>query len=432
MNRTERRSVERVVRAAIDGTSSQIRPGDLAPLHLMSRHGAGAGLGGAGLGGTESVRTRRGLSRPVAAMAAAAAVVTIAAASFGAASALRADRAEMTGPPPAGGALALIPRYSVALTTTAQRLQVAKVINSVTRKVVATISAPKPYNSFNEVTEASGGSTFVLDAQVWKYVGKHHAILEAGPSRMFAVTLRQAQAPGPLTVTPLRLPVLPARSSIESLALSPAGTKLAVAFDIGSGALNYQTSSTRLWIYTMATGTLHKFHSDWQIGHGIIDPTAMSWSADDRTLSLDAYTGGTGPFAVELFDATATRGSISSHSRPIVHITTNPTTSDAYLLPDGSKVVLGVYSPKRRNMLAEVSTATGRTVKTIVLNPPPVDGAVPSLANVQWTNSSGSVMILVFANRALNHIGQGIHMLLHNGKLSLLPVGIPNAIERAW
>jgi hypothetical protein len=42
---------------------------------------------------------------------------------------------------------------------------------------------------------------------------------------------------------------------------------------------------------------------------------------------------------------------------------------------------------RHRNMLAEVSTATGRTVKTIVLNPPPVDGAVPSLANVQWANS---------------------------------------------
>jgi hypothetical protein len=45
---------------------------------------------------------------------------------------------------------------------------------------------------------------------------------------------------------------------------------------------------------------------------------------------------------------------------------------------------------------------------------------------------TGSVMILLFANRAVNHIGEGIHMVWHNGRLSPLPVGAPNAIERAW
>ncbi len=424
MNRVERKGVERVLRAAIDGTADEVRSDELAPLHLMPR---------TGVVGSGYVRARPGMSRPVAALTAAAAVLALAAASFGAASALRADRAEMTGPHPTAAPLSLIPRYSMVLATTARRLQVAKVVDSVTRKVVATIRAPKPYSSFTELAGASDAQTFVLDAQVWKYVGQHHDILDGGPSQLFVVTLSQGPGPVQVTLAPLRTPVLPAHTTVESLALSPAGTKVAFAFAGRRGAPNYQTTGTRLWIYSLATATLRKFHGQWQIGHGVDDPAAMSWAADDRTLALD-FTGGSSPLAVELFDATAAGGTIASHSRPLIHVTANPSTYDAYLLADGSKVLLGRwYSGSDPNELAEVSAATGRTARTIVLNPPLVDGAVPSLADVQWASSSGSVMILVFTNRSLGHIGESIHMLLHNGKLTPFRVGgTPNATQRAW
>jgi hypothetical protein len=361
-------------------------------------------------------------------------VLALAAASFGAASALRADRSETTGPHSATAPLNLIPRYSIVLATTARRLQVAQVVDSVTRKVVATIRAPKPYNSFAELAGASDARTFVLAAQPWNYVGHHHGILDGGRTRLFAVTLAQGTGPVQFTLTPLRTPVLPARATIESLALSPTGTTVALAFDAGKvAASNLQAAATRLWIYSMVTGTLDEFRGHWWIGHGANDPASMSWAADDRTLALD-FAGGSSPLAVDLFDATATTGSISFNSRPLIRTTSDPSTNDAYLLGDGSKVLLGSWhSSADPNELAEVSTATGRTVRTIVLKPPPVDGAVPFLADVQWANSSGSVMILVFTNRSQAHFGEGIHMVLRNGRLIPLPVGGPrNSSQRAW
>jgi hypothetical protein len=196
---------------------------------------------------------------------------------------------------------------------------------------------------------------------------------------------------------------------------------------------SYQSTGTRLWIYSLITGTLHKFYGEWQIGHGANDPAAMSWAADGRTLALD-YIGGSSPLAVKLFDATATGGSISSHSRLLMGVPSNPSTYGAYLLADGSKVIVGRwYSNSDPNELTEVSTTTGRIVRKIVLHPPLVDGAVPSLEDVQWANSSGSVMILEFANRTQGLYGQSVHMVLRNGKLTPLPAADPNdATQRAW
>ena len=42
MNRAERKTVERVVRAAIDDTATEVGPGDLTPLHLVPRTGTAA------------------------------------------------------------------------------------------------------------------------------------------------------------------------------------------------------------------------------------------------------------------------------------------------------------------------------------------------------------------------------------------------------
>ena len=99
------------------------------------------------------------MSRPVAAIGAAVAVLAVTAASFGAASALRADRAEMTGPKPAAGPLSLIPRYFVELTRPpAGALMLARralVVDSTTGKVVASITVPRPYNTFEGVTAAA-------------------------------------------------------------------------------------------------------------------------------------------------------------------------------------------------------------------------------------------------------------------------------------
>jgi hypothetical protein len=435
MSRAERRSVERVVRAAIDGTATEIRPDELTPLHLMPRTGVvGDGLAGDGVAGSGAVQARRGLSRPVAALAAAAAVIAIAGASFGAASALRADRAEVTGPRPAAGALALIPRYSIALVMS-HRLDVAEVIDSVTGRAAATLQVPKPYNSVDAITADAGGRTFVLDAQVLRYTGKHRQNPVHGRTQLFMVTLTQKAGPQQFTATPLRLPSRPKSWHVESLALSPDGTRLAVYYDYYDGGTGlFRTANSRLVIYTMASGAARVFRGTWGLGQGPFDPGSTSWAADDKTLTLDTYAS-VPPRAIELFNADAANGTIASNSRPLYNVRPGfyfPTTLDVRILPAGTKVVFGAYTHKHPNQLAEVSTATGKLVDAIILNPPLVQGAVPALSNIAWTDRSGSVMILQFNYRTPHGPLQPVYMVLHNGKLTPLPTPNPGTLERAW
>jgi hypothetical protein len=368
------------------------------------------------------------------AFAAGAAVVVIAGASFGAASALRADRAEMTGSRSAPGALALIPRYSMVLVMSHRR-NVAEVIDSVTGRMVSTLQVPEPYNSVDAITADAGGRTFVLDARVLRYAGKHHLNPVRGRSQLFMVTLSQKPGPQPFTAAPLRLPSRPKGWHVESLALSPDGTKLAVAYNYYEGGTGlFRTTASRLFIYTMATGTARVFRGNWGIGQGIEDPGSISWAADDKTLVLDAYVSAP-PRAIELFDADAVGGTIASHSRPLYNVRAGfhfPTTLDVRILPDGTKVMFGAYTHKHPAQLAEVSTTTGRLVKTIILGPPSVDGSAQAPMNVMWTDSSGSVMILQYALQTPSHRQELIYMVLHNGKLTPLPGRNPSAIERAW
>ena len=437
MNRAERRSVERVVRAAIDGTATEIGPDELAPLHLMPRSGVAQDADpGSALAGPGSVRARRGrgLSRPVAALAAAAAVVVIAGASFGAASALRADRAEMTGPAAATGALALIPRYSVALVMV-RRLDVAEVINSLTGRVVATMQLPKPYNSVDAITADAGGRTFVLDAQVRWIASKHREKVALGRTQLFTVTLTQKPGPQQFAATPLRLPSRPRNWHVESLALSPDGTKLAVAYDYYEGDTGlFSTTGSRLIAYTMPSGVAHVFRGNWGFGQGLFDPGSISWAADDKTLTLDTYVS-VPPRAIELFNADAVGGTIASNSRPLYNVRPGfhfPATLDVRILPDGTKVVFGAYTHNHPNHLAEVSTATGKLVGTITLSPPLVEGAVPVLSNILWTDRSGSVMLLQFNYRTPHDLFQTVYMVLNDGKLTPLPLPNPATLERAW
>jgi hypothetical protein len=234
-------------------------------------------------------------------------------------------------------------------------------------------------------------------------------------------------------MTPLPIPAQSRFWYPTSLALSPNGTKLAVVYEYNAAHTSYLRAGTRLLIYAMASGVAHTFRDNWRIGGGALDPGSVSWSADDRTLALDAYNMHA-PSAVELFNATAVSGTIASNSRPLIKVGPGayPTTFDVRILPDGTKVVLGVYSHQHPEQLAEVSTATGRVVRKITLTPPPVDGAVPALSNLLWTNRSGSVMILSFLNRSRRYSDRPIYMILHNGKLTPLPATNRSPLERAW
>jgi hypothetical protein len=411
MNRVERKGAERVLRAAIDGTAAEVRPDELAPLHLMPRTGAvGSGY----------VRGRRGRSRPVAALLAGAAVLALAAASFGAASALRADRAEMTGPRPATGPLGLIPRYFVELDrppTGALRIaRRALVIDSTTGKVVASVSVPKPYNSFSAVTSAADDRTFVLAAAI--VTRPKHGKFQ--PIRSKLILLRIAPHPsGRVSATTSNVGLhIPLNWQGQGMALSPDGTRLALAASPFT-----KTVVSTVWVYSMVTGATRSWQHHGEIGSAPWDARSLSWSPDDRTLAylwdVDRQ--------VNLLRTSSPGGDLLAHSRKLISFTfPQELTFDADLTPDGKKVVASIFS-RIGGQINEYSAATGHLIATRT----PAALSKRRIYDVLWTDNTSSTMIVYLS---LSSNAPDPVRLLHGSKLIKLK-GIqphPNASDLAW
>ncbi|HET7018719.1 MAG TPA: hypothetical protein VFI65_32670 [Streptosporangiaceae bacterium] len=374
MNRAERKGVERVLRTAIDGTAAEVRTGELAPLHLMPR---------TGVAGSGYVRARRGMSRPVAALMAGAAVLALAAASFGAASALRADRAELTGQRPATGPLGLIPRYFVELDRPATgALRIARralVIDSTTGKVVASVSVPKPYNSFSAVTAAADDRTFVLAATIVRR--QRHG--KFPPIRSKLLELRITPHPsGRVSETTNDVGLrIPQNWQGQGLALSPDGTKLALAASPFT-----KTVQTTVWVYSMVTGAMRAWQHHGEIGSAPWDARSLSWSADDKTLAYLWDVDG----QVNLLRTRSPGGDLLAHSRTLISFTSpQDLTFDADLTPDGKKVVASIFS-RIGGQINEYSAATGRLLATRM----PTALSKLRLYDVLWTDNAGGAMIV--------------------------------------
>ena len=112
-----------------------------------------------------------------------------------------------------------------------------KVRSTATGKLLATVLPPRPYNNFSLITADASGTVFVLGAvHDWqRYANSLPRVYRRNqPTPMKFLELRigpagqvqQSSLPLPVTVTPAQLP---------SIALSPEGTRLAVAFG-GGGA----------------------------------------------------------------------------------------------------------------------------------------------------------------------------------------------------
>lgn len=385
MNRLERMAVERVVQAAVDGTAAEVGPGELSPLHLMPRAGVAEGAGVARA--VRPGRPRRVVSRPVAAIGAGAAVLAVAAASFGAASALRADRAEMTGTRtrPAAGPLSLIPRYFVQLDrgpTGQKSAHRVLVIDSTTGKVVASESVPKPFGEFTAVTAAADDRTFVLGAD--NLVKGKNGRFPRPRVELLALRITPHQS-GRVSVTMrevgLRVPV---NWVGQGLALSPDGTKLAFAASPFTQAVR-----TRIWVYSMVTGTTRSWQDHDEVGSAPWDARSLSWASDDKTLAYLWHGNG----QVNLLNTNSPGGGLLGHSRKLITFTSRHYPGfDADLTPDGTKVIVSTPTRTVPGRIDEFSAVTGRLIATKI--PAALSEQGLGVYDVLWTNSSGSIMIL--------------------------------------
>jgi hypothetical protein len=379
------------LRVMLQETAQGIPPDGLPPLRLA--------------GGRRRVRLRMSLHRwqgRFAPLAAAVSVTAVVLVSLEFAGAFGSSHAASQAAHGRGGPFSGLPPYYVLLTSphpgsTAPQLQVADIRATTTGKVAATVTAPKPYDTFVSAAGAGGGRTFVLAAARQK-VTKVHGGTDITDSAVRLFRLRIGTGGHPL-LTRLPIPLQPG----GDLAISPDGSKLAVGDE-----------NTRIHVFDLATGAERTW--TWP-GRGRItsnaggDGEVLSWAANDRTLAFQQWVGNS--IDVRLLDTTAPVGDLQRASRLAVQWKDDAETYrfvhgkvsnvifgfSAIITPDGSKIVAATASENQHPlaselMFTEFSAATGRPVA--VLGRWQLPGLYPGqIQDVEWASPSGGKLIVL-------------------------------------
>jgi hypothetical protein len=399
--------LEDKLRTALRETGEEIVPHSVPPLQLRrARHRLGL----------PRPTTRRRWSAWLAPVAAAAAVTAVVTGSLAVSGTLHSQHRHHHRPPIAGpaGTLASLPPYYVTLTAHQLSFRSMHPLHAIVRAtatgaVLATIRPPAPYRTFGQVAAAGDGHTFVLAAGMWQVAHEGGGtIVNTGPAKLFLLRIGPHGQPAPLTALPI--PREPAHAQISDIALSPDGSRLAIALRGGQGG----GPGPAIQVFTLATGAERAW--TWPGGGPITNNAGgngrvLSWAADDRTLAFQQWAGNS--IDVRVLDTAAPGGSLPLHSRLVlqwkgeqeslrfVHGRAANVISgfSAIITPDGTKIVCATVSETKRPLMSdlaftEFSTRTGRVVR--VLGNWPLRGMYPGQTeDVLWTNRSGSTLIVV-------------------------------------
>jgi len=375
--------------------------------------------------GKTAARGRRPSRRLLAGTAAAAGVIAIAVA----AGLLVAPLRGRTALPNASS----VPRYYMALAPFNEKLFAksgvfsygyAVVKDRITGRTVATVKSPRPYLGFVGVTGAADDRTFVLTAQ-----GS-----DSQPPEFFYARFNPADRA--VTLTPLALPGLPTTNDYFTAALSPDGTKLAVA------GINKIFTVAQIKVYSLPSGAAKTWSARANSGLPFPSLNELSWS---QTGALDFDWVGTtagSTAGVYLLNTNGAGGSLLADGRkvfcPVPVQLREPLTNGSYtgtdtafLTPDGTTLISSVPQPipvgqrppacgsrgLRATMpeLEEFSASTGQA--TSVLYASHSDNAV---SDVYWSNASGSVLV-VFAQTGSSFPSRGVFGILTASTFTPIP-----------
>lgn len=342
---------------------------------------------------------------------------------------VRGARNAQPGPPspvsPAGSGE--VPEYYVALNDASPGRAPHQIVvgNTFTGARLATISAPA-HTAFSGVTGAADDRTFIVGAKAFPY----SAHPDSEPRTWYLLRI----APGtdhPARLTKLPIPATPSGLDVVGLALSPDGTKFAVAVQ----RRLYSSGPETLRTYSVATGALLGTWTGPASGSDSADPLPvttddniyLSWLGDGHTVMFD-YGG------VRMLDTSHSGHDLIKGSRPVPvpqpWDKAPPPCSEPVVTSDGMRLACVTFG---HAAFAEYSTATGKLIRTLYRYRPSsiAEGAI------LWASPSGDTLIgLLRPNGTVADPAQTMVGVVTQGKFRRLsfPLAsvnpVPNGI--AW
>jgi len=399
------------LRADLRAESVQIEPGSIPALHLPApRRPDGKPL-------RKSPRHWPGW---MTALAAAAAVATVIAGTF-----IVGHIVARTGPNrgPAAGEAGIPPYYAYAVQGNTYSRTVngtqygdsviaryVKIRATATGKLVSTISPPAPYNAFESFAGAANGRTFVLAANRYRYTktgNEYYKLDQRTPLKFIIVRI----TPGGGTQLSLSLPEPLTEAQAPTLALSPDGTKLAVAYG-GSG------KPAVVQLITLATGRMRQWASPPPAATPVLGGPG-TWTADGRILALGQMViqpSGiirSAPTQMRLLNTEAPTSSLAAASK-LITLQGAGSFPWPFITPDGTKLIgETARRPIRLNATTEsgafgmYSARTGKLLQVVARWHQHGRGFTVNRARqtVVWSNASGSRLIVEMPRGNINEVG---------------------------
>ena len=284
-----------------------------------------------------------------------------------------------------------------------------KVRSTATGKLLTTVSPPEPYNDFSLLTAAANDSTFVFGAVRYARQGGRNNwdIVPGMPMKFLMLSITPG---GGTQLSTLSLPETLTMGQTATIALSPDGSRLAVAYG-GSGqaavvqVITLATGSTRQWVLPHSSWTPWIWAEGAWAANG--RTMAFEWRLDELVMPGKRY----GPAAtadsatadstqVRLLDTAAPGTSLASSRLLALHTPAGSASPlRPFLTPAGTELICFVRVQGPHNSrhwsgeLAVYSTRTGALLRT--LDPWASELGGYPYQIVAWSNFSGSQLIVL-------------------------------------
>jgi hypothetical protein len=282
---------------------------------------------------------------------------------------------------------------------------------------LATAAAPEPADTFIAVTGAADDRTFVVAAEpVSRPIG-----VPRGSIEFFRATFDPGARS--LTLAPLPIPEIPAAAGLDGLALSPDGTRLAVA--VSNGGTQY------IKVYSTATGSVRVWRQHADGGYLLTASNPVSFASN----GLLAFNWGSAPRpGVWLLNTQLSGGGLISDSQFVLGKAHGDWlfSGGAIIASDGSAIIATLTRrltlsstpyglDQRTSEIAEFSAASGRELRVRWAGKSQAQAGL-SAGNVIWSNPSGSTLLLAGQDPVLGNSALGV---LRGTRFTALPRPAP-------